>query len=162
MLVTLRTVCATNHQAEGDCYYISISRAPPERIYFGQITMARPPRFHMPPANSPIVPTSFRPLPYSLSDLLLSEDVDEEDEVEEEEKKEVEQHNSLPPLSQDVLRLSNEPSEILNPTGGRTLSVSGLEADSNQFNPDWTDADTEFTSLAFGKKTALFVCKSTS
>ena len=87
--------------------------------------------------------------------------MDEEDEQKEEDESDLDNPlPPLPPMSQDVLRLSNGPQADRGTSGGHMFSFSGLDEDSDAFNPNWTLADMEFTSLAFGKKTASFVCKS--
>ena len=115
----------------------------------------------MPAANKRPAPTRFLPLSNNFAYHPLSEDVDEEED-EDEEKEEVEENDFLPTMPQEAPPLSLWSSGAPSPSGGHTLSVSGLDVNSDEFNPDWTDADAEFTSLAFGKKTASFVCKSTS
>ena len=90
-------------------------------------------------------------------------DVEDEEDEEDEEKKEEELDSPLLLAAyQDVLQLSHGLSGASGALDGSVLPLSGLEADSDAFNPDWALPEMEFTSLAFGKRTVSFVCKSFS
>jgi len=123
-------------------------------------------RSRMPPVLS--VPINLRPIQAFPTSHIVSEDEDEDDEEddvwdvgeeEREAKQEEESDRHPPPVSRDILRLSNKASEAS--LAGRSESPLVLSADVGTFNPDWTLQDMEYTSLGFGKKTASFVCKST-
>ena len=102
---------------------------------------------------------SLRPLQHRLNLLPLSEDMDLEDE-EDEERKEVKRDSPLSPATRDTLRLTHGSSGTPGTSGDYLSSIGGLEVDSDAFNPDWALLDIEVTSLAFGKKTVSFLCKS--
>ena len=116
-------------------------------------------------------PTNLRAQALPTRHFFFSEDADEEDEEEdeedvdekeEEEKEKVNQREESdrppPPVSRDVLLLKYE---VLGPSlAGSSEPRLALAADHDVFNPNWTHQDLEYTSLEYGKKTALFVCKS--
>ena len=131
----------------------------------------------MPPLAVFVVPTNLRPiraLPRSGIRLPLSEDEDEEDVEDEEdeedtededgmrEKKQDEEDSPPPPVSRDILRLSDEASGAPGSSESNDSHPLELAAGNVPFNPDWTLQDLEYTSLAFGKKSSSSVSKSIS
>lgn len=90
--------------------------------------------------------------------------MDIEDEEDEGERKKEEELDSplLLPAPRDMLQSSRGSPGALGTLGDCVLPYGGLEADSDAFSLDWALPDMEFTSLAFGKRTISFVCKSFS
>jgi hypothetical protein len=98
------------------------------------------------------VPTDLGLLPpkstFKFLHCLESEDEDEEDEEDNRTKEELELESENQPLPES-------------PNTLRSSSVlPSFHQDHDAFDPNWRNQDMEYTSLAFGKKTAFFVCKS--
>ena len=130
----------------------------------------------MPPSLS--VSTNLGPLRAPRTRYVVSEDEDEDEDSEEDVediedvedvkeglgKKKVNQERESgrppPPVSREILRLRY--SALGASLAGNSESLLASAADADAFNPDWTPQDLEYTSLGFGKKTALFACESIS